>query len=56
MRKLTFNRKAVSLVLALTLASSLSAAVSAQAIAITTNDFVPLAAVCFRAVCQWRGW
>jgi len=43
MRKLTFNRKAVSLVLALTLASSLAAAVSAQAIAITTNDFIPFA-------------
>jgi len=47
MRKLTFNRKAVSLVLALTLASSLAAAVSAQAVAITTNDFVPLAAAVF---------
>ena len=43
MRKLTFNRKAVSLMLALTLASSLAAAVSAQAVAITTNDFVPFA-------------
>ena len=43
MRKLTFRRKAVSLVLALTLASSLAAAVSAQAVAITTNDFVPFA-------------
>jgi hypothetical protein len=47
MLKLTFNRKAVSLVLALTLASSLSAAVSAQATAITTHDFVPLAAAVF---------
>ena len=47
MLKLTFNRKAVSLVLALTLASNLSAAVSAQATAITTNDFVPLAAAVF---------
>ena len=44
MRKLTFNRKAISLVLALTLASSLVAAVSAApALAITTNDFVPFA-------------
>jgi hypothetical protein len=44
MRKLTFNRKAISLVLALTLASSLAAAVSAApALAITTNDFVPFA-------------
>ena len=43
MRKLTFNRKAVSLMLALTLASSLAAAVSAQAVAITTNDFIPFA-------------
>jgi hypothetical protein len=47
MRKLTFNRKAISLVLALTLASSLAAAVSAQATAITTNDFVPFAQINF---------
>ena len=47
MRKILFNRKAISLVLALTLASSLVAAVSAQAIAITTNDFVPFAQVTF---------
>jgi hypothetical protein len=47
MRKLLFNRKAISFVLALTLASSLAAAVSAQALAITTNDFIPFAQAVF---------
>jgi hypothetical protein len=47
MQKLTFNRKAVSLVLALTLASSLAVAVSAQATVITVNDQIPFAQLVF---------
>ena len=43
MRRYLCNRKAVSIVLAFILASSVSVVVLAQAIAITTNDFVPFA-------------